>query len=275
MEDPEVLFRANLALIDRVIDSVCRRARLRPEDAEDFASSAKISLMEDDYAILRKYEARSSLTTFLTVVVQRLLVDDRMRNYGRWHPSAEAKRMGKAAVLLETMLHRDRRTLDEAVPHVQALEPALARAELERMAARLPERGALRPRAVPLDEETFVARESADARALDAEAQRLSERAGRVIREALAAKSLEDRMLVRFHFGSSMSIAKVSQMMRLPQRPLYRRLESLLQHLRKALVAEGIDSSVADDLRDVDFGLEADANGKESGARQSMEPEAE
>lgn len=269
--NPEELFRANLPLIDGVIDGVCRRARLRPEDAEDFASSAKIALMEDDYAILRKYEARSSLTTFLTVVVQRLLVDERMRSYGRWHPSAEAKRMGETAVLLETMLHRDRRPLDEVVPHVQAREPALTRADVERMAARLPERGALRPRAVTLDEETFVAPESADALALAADARRLSERASRVIRETLDAQSLEDRMLVRFRFASSMSIAKISQMMRLPQRPLYRRLEALLQRLRGALAEAGIDARVVDDLQDIDFGLE----GKANGTRQSMESEAQ
>lgn len=267
---PEALFRANLSLIDDVIDGVCRRARLRPEDAEDFASNAKIALMENDYEILRKYEARSSLKTFLVVVVQRLLVDERMRSYGRWHPSAEAKRMGEAAVLLETMLHRDRRTLDEAVPHVQALDPALARADVERMAARLPERGALRPRAVALDEETFVSSESADARALDAEARRLAERAGRVIRETLDAQPLEDRMLVRFHFGSSMSIAKISQMMHLPQRPLYRRLEALLRRLRGALTEAGIEGGAIDDLREMDFGPEW----KAIATRQSKETDA-
>ncbi|HYR27537.1 MAG TPA: sigma-70 family RNA polymerase sigma factor [Thermoanaerobaculia bacterium] len=269
--NPDELFRANLALIDRVIDGVCRRARLRPEDAEDFASNVKVALMEDDYAILRKYEERSSLKTFLTVVVQRLLVDERMRSYGRWHPSAEAKRMGEAAVLLETMLYRDRRALAEVVPHVRALDPALAPADVERMAARLPERGAVRPRAVALDEETFVAAERADARALDAEARRLSERASRVIRETLDAQTLEDRMLVRFRFGSSMTIAKISQMMRLPQRPLYRRLESLLERMRNALTAAGIDASAVEDLRDIVFGLA----GKAAGAGLSMERDAQ
>ena len=35
-------------------------------------------------------------------------------------------------------------------------------------------------------------------------------------------------MLIRFRFGSSMSIADISRILRLPQRPLYRRLEALL-----------------------------------------------
>src|SRR5438045_3685156 len=80
--NPGDLFRANLPLIDRTIDRVCRRARLFGPDAEDFASDVRLALMADDYAVLRKWEQRSSLATFLTVVVQRMLVDRRVRTYG-------------------------------------------------------------------------------------------------------------------------------------------------------------------------------------------------
>ena len=84
----EELFRSNLALVDRVIAGVCRRAGLRDADAEDFASIAKIALMENDYAILRGYEGRAPLGAFLTVVVQRLLSREWERVRGRWHPSS-------------------------------------------------------------------------------------------------------------------------------------------------------------------------------------------
>jgi len=94
MTGAEELFRANLALVERVIGVVCRRAGLRDADAEDFSSTVKLALIENDYAILRGYEGRAPLGAFLTVVVQRMLSREWMRLRGRWHPSAEAERRG-------------------------------------------------------------------------------------------------------------------------------------------------------------------------------------
>src|SRR5437867_10924056 len=92
---PEELFRTNLALVDRVIAGVCRRAGLRDADAEDFASTAKLALIENDYEILGRYEGRAPLGAFLTVVVQRLLSRQWIGLRGRWHPRSEERRVGK------------------------------------------------------------------------------------------------------------------------------------------------------------------------------------
>src|SRR5262249_9449497 len=155
---PEELFRANLTLVERVIDGVCRRAGLRDADAEDFASIAKLALIENDYAILRGYEGRAPLGAFLAVVVQRLLAREWIRLRGRWHPSAEAERAGAAAVLLEKLTMRDGRALDEAVDIVRASHPSLDRTAVRALAERLPQR-APRLRLVRLsdDEQPFVA----------------------------------------------------------------------------------------------------------------------
>src|SRR5438270_10609407 len=185
--NPGDLFRANLPLIDRTIERVCRRSRLFGPDAEDFASDVRLALMADDYAVLRKWEQGSSVATFLTVVVQRMLVDRRVRTYGRWHPSAEAQRLGEAAVVLERLLRRDRRTVEEAVPLVRAIDASLTRADVEALARRLPER-IERPRPVGVDdvgEQVFAGDGGADARALGSERQRLSADASRAIRRAM------------------------------------------------------------------------------------------
>lgn len=268
------LFESNLALIDRVIGIVCRRGRLFGADAEDFASSVRLKLMEDDYAILRKYGGRSSFATYLGVVVQNLLTNQRMHALGRWHPSREAERHGEAGVLLETLLHRDHRSLDEALPLVQRIDPTLTREGAAAMAARFRQRSG-RPRAVALDEEVpVVASESADDRVADAERCRLSAETSRVMREVFAALPLEDAMILRFRFGSSMSIADISRMLRLPQRPLYRRLESLIELLRGALEAAGLDSgdvvALIGEAHEMDFGLEIRKN---DCARQSISAE--
>jgi RNA polymerase sigma factor (sigma-70 family) len=271
------LFGANLKLVDRVIAGVCRRAGVRDADAEDFASTVKVALMENDYAILRTYEGRSSLGTFLTIVVQRLLARERERMWGRWRPSAEAERLGAAAVLLEKLLTRDGRSLDEAVPFVRAVDPSLDRAAVHALAARLPQRTP-RPRlvALPDGDDDFVAADQADARATQAEARKISERAARVVRETLASFPLEDRMLVQFHFGADLSIADAARLLGVPQRPLYRRAEALLRQLRDALEREGFGAAQVEDLVSAarTEGIDFDLEGKTEPPRRSNDQES-
>src|SRR5215216_3011770 len=108
--DPRQLYIEHLGTIDRISESMCRRNGVRGADAEDFASDVKLKLLQDDYAVLRKYRGASSTTTFLTVVIANLFRDYRVKAWGRWRPSAEAKRRGETAVLLETAIYRDGRS---------------------------------------------------------------------------------------------------------------------------------------------------------------------
>jgi RNA polymerase sigma factor (sigma-70 family) len=275
--DPSHLLQSNLALIEGIAMRVCRRAHVRDADAEDFVASVKLALVEDDYAILRKYEGRSSLSTYLTIVIERLMSDERMRTRGRWHPSAEAVRLGPAALLLEAIVRRDRRTIDDALPLLRSVDPAITRESAEAMLARLPERRP-RPAAIPLDSAppaALATGASADAGALESEARSVGERAARVVRATLASFALEDRAIVRFRFGLEMNVSDISRMLRLPQRPLYRRIESLLQKLRGALAEAGVKETEAGDLferaavDEFDFGLSDMEN---NGVRQSKPP---
>lgn len=259
---PEVLFRENLPLIERVIAGVCRRSGLRDADAEDFGSTVKLALIENDYAILRGYEGRAPLGAFMAVVVQRLLSREWVRLRGRWHPSAEAERNGDAAVLIEKLTARDGRPLEEAIEIACNVIPSLDRARARAIAARLPARTPrLRLVPFPEDETRFVASDAADSRANAADARRLSERAAQVVRETLSGLSLQDRMLMRLCFGAQMSIADAARILGVPQRPLYRRIEALLRQLRGALEREGISSAAVEEVigagasESLDFGL--------------------
>ena len=71
-ESCQALFEAHLPVIRGVVRFVCHRQRLDPTQAEDFESEVMLRLVEDDYDVLRRFQARSSLRTYLTVVVQRL-----------------------------------------------------------------------------------------------------------------------------------------------------------------------------------------------------------
>ncbi len=245
--DPRQLLELNIEVIDRVTRRVCRRWGVAADDVDDVASAVKLALVEKDYAILRRYEGRSSLATYLAIVVQRLLADQRERTHGRWRPSPEAQRLGKRAVLIEDVIGRQNRSVDEAMPMLRAVDASITRHEVAGIADRLPQRPS-RPREVPLPPEELLplaSPDQADAAAFEGELHGLSKRAGALLRDAMKAWPAEDRMLVRLRFESSLSIADIARLMKVPQRPLYRRIEALLGGLREVLLAAGIDPAAA------------------------------
>src|ERR1051325_6616465 len=262
--NPRKLFEENLPLIERVIAHVSRKGRLIGADAENFASSAHLALMQNDYAVLAQYDGRAALGTYLAVVLQRFLCDERNRQFGRWRPSAAARRMGDAGLLLEKLLQRDRRSLPEIAPIVTSSHRTLTAADVESMAARLPPREQ-RLRAVILDDVPDCALPSTDdaaCRVDEDECRRLSALTACTLRTAMAAMTAEERVLLKMRFGSSMNISAIARMLRIPQRPLYRRIESLLARLRDALEAAGVDATAAAHLigaagSDLDLGLSA------------------
>jgi RNA polymerase sigma factor for flagellar operon FliA len=146
------------------------------------------------------------------------------------------------------------------MPILRAVHASITRHEVVAIADRLPQR-APRPREVPLPEDDKVplpAADRADTATLDRELHALSQRAGALLRDTMAAWPAPDRMLVRLRFESSLSIADIARLMKVPQRPLYRRLEALLGRLREILLNAGIDPAAADDLLGASDRIEMD-----------------
>ena len=79
------LLDANLPVIQRVISYVSRHAGLSGADAEDFASAARLRILDNDCAVLARYEGRASLATYLTIVLRRFLVDYKRAERPRWY----------------------------------------------------------------------------------------------------------------------------------------------------------------------------------------------
>jgi len=67
--DAAELYRQHLAHIGQIAQSVCRRNGVNDHDAEDFASDVRLKLCDDDYGVIRKFQGKSSFTTYLTVVI--------------------------------------------------------------------------------------------------------------------------------------------------------------------------------------------------------------
>lgn len=232
----EAAFLANLDWIRRAMAAVCRRHRMDADDADDFASWATLRLIADDYAVLRRFRGESALRTYLVVVIATLHREYRCRAWGRWRPSAAARRAGPLAVALETLVHRDGHPPRLAVERLRASgRTALADAELAALLARLPRRLPRPVRAGPAALADVADPATADDLVTTGErdAERRALRAA--LRAALDALSAEDRAIVRLRYWRGMSVADVARALSLPQKPLYRRLERSLTTLRRAL----------------------------------------
>src|SRR5256885_17015280 len=112
----EDIFLEQIGAIDRITSYISRRNRLDRNDAEDFCQVVKTKLLENNYEIIRKFEERSSITTYLTTVIQHLFYQYRVHLWGKWRPSAEAKRIGDKAITLERLIFREGYSTAEAMP---------------------------------------------------------------------------------------------------------------------------------------------------------------
>jgi len=246
----EQVFLSQLATIERVIRWVCARRCLRGADADDFGATVKLRLIENDYAILGRFEGRSSLKTYLTVVINRLYLDYQTQRFGRWRPSAEARRLGTVALHLETLLYRDGLSFDEAcgvLPTGRGM--AASREVLETLRQRLPDR-VERPAdaLVTLSDAEPPAHGNGHAELERVERKALAHKACQALSRALERLSPRDRLLLRLHFEAGLTLAEVARSMGEEQKPLYRKRDALLKQLRAELEAEGIRDADAQEL---------------------------
>lgn len=237
------VYLANADLIERALAAVCRRHHLFGADAEDFSSTARLHLINNDYAVLRQFQGRSSLPSFLVVVITRQFQDWRNARWGKWRPSAEAKRLGDLAVRLETLTARDGLTLDEAHEllrlHHHITE---SRAALEALAARFPRRS----------KRSFVDTDAAEAmaapdgtaedEALAKEAAAAAQRAADALAAVMRAIPAQDRLILKMRFEDNCQIVDIARALRLEAKPLYRHIDKLLSTLRRALEESGLNA---------------------------------
>ena len=246
----EERFLANVPTIERIAAFYCRRMHLSDADTEDFISYVKLELIERNYDIIEKFEGRSSFTTYLTTVIHRLLYQHRTKEWGKWRPSAEAKRMGDVAIALERLTTRDGYSLAEAIEMMTTGNaPAASHRELEAIALRLPPRT---PRPTLVTEETapdlIAATDDPSDGPMSLEREHLARRAASLLDEIMNSFDPEDRLILKMRFWSAQRIADIAGTLHLDAKKTYKRIEKLLAKLRTALERAGIGRKEIDDL---------------------------
>ena len=245
----EALFLANLPVIDAVIGQVCRRHRLTAAESDDFASEVRLHIIEKNYEPLRRFEGRSSLRTYLTVVVQHLFLDYRNRLWGKWRPSVEAKRQGPLAILVERLVTRDGWTIDQAVETLRTNHGVEVNEQLQALFVRLTQRAPARQFVAEMEaDDVSSPAPLPDAHVLRAEQDFLAKRVQTALDRVRQTLTPEERLILKMRFEDSVPVADIARALHLNQKRLYRTIEQLLVALRRGLEAEGISRDEANAL---------------------------
>ena len=238
----EPLFLSSLPVINDVTLLVCRRHRLSGAEAEDFKAEVHLHFIGRNSEVLRRFEGRSSLRTFLAVVINRLFLDYRNRLWGKWRPSADARRHGPTAVLIERLVTRDGWTLDQAlemlrINHHVTVDGVLL-AFCQRLSARGPGRQFVSESEADRAESPTPA---PDANVVRAEQDFLAKRVQTALERVRQTLDPLEQLILKMRFEDAMPVADIARAHHLNQKRLYRTIEQLLARLRKGLEVEGID----------------------------------
>lgn len=237
---PSAILERHYELIRRTVSGIGYRNGFDSAEADELLSWSVAQLVDKDYAIIRKFDGRGSFHGYLSVVLSRLAIDFRNEQWGRWRVSAAARRLGSTAARLERLVYRDGRSLNEAIQTLRSEGIPEDEASLRRLFAQIPAR--TQTRTVGLEaagemagasnaESVFWAAERGIAQA-DSEA---------ALSEVLRGLDPEDRIIITLLFWDRLSVAEVARRLRLEQKPLYRRIESIQTRIRRELEHRGID----------------------------------
>jgi RNA polymerase sigma factor (sigma-70 family) len=245
----EPLFLSSLPVIDDVTMLVCRRHRLSSAEVEDFAGEVRLHFIANNSEALRRFEGRSSLKTFLAVVIHRLFLDYRNRLWGKWRPSAEARRLGPTATLAERLVTRDGWTSEQAlemlrINHQVTIDGTLL-AFCQRLSVRAPQRQFVAESEADRVESATLA---PDANVLRAEQDFLAKRVRAALARARQALEPEQRLILKMRFDDCVPVVDIARALHLDQKRLYRTIERLLVDLRERLTADDISRADIDEL---------------------------
>jgi RNA polymerase sigma factor (sigma-70 family) len=240
LDPPSQLFLSNLPVIETIALHLCQRSQLTREDAEDFISFLKLKLIEDDYAVFRKFKGRTSIRTYLSVVINHIFKDYRNPIGGKWRSSAEASRIGRFAIEWEILRFRDGLSVDEAFAIFQWRHGnTYSREKLVALEEHLPLRHP--PRRYVGEEELLhhSQREPApDRELLQKELQEQHDHALAALRKALEELSKEDRLIIEM-YRDGLRAHEIARTLRMDQKPLYRKINRIFEELRLRLEKQG------------------------------------
>jgi RNA polymerase sigma factor (sigma-70 family) len=238
--DPRRFLTENLPLLQQVVRRVARRHRLRQHEVEELLGAVQLKLVDNDYEAIRRFEGRSSLATYLRSIATRHLLDERTAQWGKWRPSVYAKRHGTTAMQLEMLVTRDGLRFGEAVQALRSTRVVHeSEEELYRLSLGFPSRAPRRFVDVAVLQHVAIDDE-VDTRLDGERLAALAMRTAAALKEALDRLEPQDRLLLKMHFEHDLPLSKIARVLRVAQKPLYRRKDQALALLGQELARQGL-----------------------------------
>lgn len=241
-------FDRHFEVVCQIIDGIARRNHLSDDELKSYRSYAYERLLDRGFRMIRAYSERAAPRTYLTVVLTNVYRDFRIKQYGKFRPSAEARRLGATAVLLDTLIHRDGQPRGEAIRRVASRDDVeLSEADLWMIVERLPRR--IRRSEVRLDDLSppRSGKDPAGIHERGEQADRMEE-CREALQEAMKTLPTEDQRIIRLHVWEGKTLAAVARELDLKQKPLYRRVKRAYRRLRAHLEARGFRGEDVADL---------------------------
>jgi ABC-type arginine transport system ATPase subunit len=85
----QALFLEHLSAIQNLVTAAARQHGLSQDDTEAFRSTVLVRMIEDDYAVLRRFRGHRSWRAYLAVVIQRICLEFRTT---QWRNGVLARR---------------------------------------------------------------------------------------------------------------------------------------------------------------------------------------
>ena len=215
-----------------------------------------VKLIENDYRRLRKFKGESSLRTYVTIVVQRLFLDYRNEQWGKWRPSARGKKLGATAEILEALTYRDGHSFEEAF-QLMRLKRKLE-VTRDRLWALFCE---LRPRVSRrfLGEEQMSDAASVTSRSDHVEDNEIAERLQRALAETLSELTEQECLVLKMRLWDGFTAEEIGAALGMDRRAVYNRFERTAKKLRRALESRGWTRQQVGEIlarRKVDFEID-------------------
>lgn len=242
------MFLENLPLLKRVVAFTCRRRGASEDEAEEFEGWVMARIVESEYKAFALFDQRSSLKTYLSVVIQRQFSDFRTHKWGRWRPSTQARRLGADGVELERLTHRDGFSLGEAIQQLLRGDDSRERRdELESLAESLPTRTHVRTEREEVLE-GLGSDGGVERRVVDREREEALARIQAATQAALDELSSEERLILKLHLYDGISLLRIAKMLGHHHKAIYPRFHRCRQKLSSELAERGVDRNLVSDL---------------------------
>lgn len=197
-------------------------------------------LKRDDYKVLRQFKGRSTLKTYLNMIIANQMVEMIRKKRGRDRSKERAKKLGPIGLQLYQKVMKEKKSLEEAYGEMKAEAGfSLSLSECEDMLREI--RGKKRRGKNELAIADVM--HNPESLLLEADAQ---EKVSIIIKRLMSQLNGKDRLILRMRFPADedtepLSIDEIARMLNFNKKAVYMRISRALEKSRKILEQSGIN----------------------------------